>query len=83
MKAKLPSGKMKLRVYVMENTSHPLILGMQYLKSKKVQVNFADTYISFTHSIRNTHAFDMSPNTREGVLCESSIVCQIWYSRYL
>ena len=45
-------------------------------------MNFADNSILFDHSLKNTNAFDMSPNT-DKVYFVKVPLCQDRYSRYL
>ncbi|KAK3105335.1 hypothetical protein FSP39_022873 [Pinctada imbricata] len=45
VKIRTATGKHKIRVHVMQNTSHPLILGTDYLKRKNIVLNFIDNSV--------------------------------------
>ena len=47
VKIRVPSGKHSIPVYILRSTSHPLILGTEYLTSHKIVLNFHDFSVQF------------------------------------
>ena len=64
VKIRTATGKHKIRVHIMRNTSHPLILGTDYLKSKNIVLNFVDNSVHLKNcSVKSKSSVELLSNT--------------------
>ena len=63
IKAKLPIGKTMLKVVVMQDSSHPLILGCSYLESKGIILDYQKYKISLSRTkVRTKKQITIAPH---------------------
>ena len=56
--------KHRIPVYVISETSHPFILGTEFMNAKKITLNFADRQVSSTScTVKCVKAVDVLPNS--------------------
>lgn len=64
IKVSTPNGKHWINVYILAQTSHPLILGTSYLISHKVILDFTDLSGGSKHfKVKTQHEVSIPPNT--------------------
>lgn len=69
VKLSTPYSKHRVLVYILESTSHPLILGTTYLQSKGIVLDFCQNQIQpTTFSVRSKSVVQLPPHTECQVL---------------
>ena len=65
VKMKSSTGKHKVKVLVMRNTSHPLIFGTDYLRQKRITTSFATNTVHTSDcSVRCNKSFEIPANNK-------------------
>ena len=66
VKISVPQGKHWIPVYILEQTSHPLILGTNYMLSKNIVLDFSDFSVQSKHfKITTRSPISVSPNSEK------------------